>query len=1217
MSASRPRSLLNDDFGPTPEFNGDPRLNDVRAALRAGEARRALDLAAAPTSAADGSDGDHAILQAAYRNAARMADVNWFPDQLGASAADGGPALTHVPHQEPVGISTNPAVALERVILDLEVNMRAARTSASIAARYGNLNGNDPVGLGLQSLANLDNLATSMGSEPTRAWCARQASALAALGRDPRAQQLSAAAWSFTGGGTAVRHATSSLLLGDQLFGRPEGMGWNLTSAEVEPLPIRQVVDVARSHWHEALQGYTAAGADWGTGIIAQREGVGLFAVGSLDEAAGCFSAAERALGVCGDQARCRLARAQRVVCDIVRGLPPSGSTEIADELVGWATSVGSRSWAAGIGMIYANAARACGRAGQAELALPLLTLAERVLDGVGFTRDRTQLLLDHAQIAAALGNRAVAGSDLETAFEVVLADTGLAEAGLTETGLAADEAPQPDFMRAMRAVQIAGQVFGTRVAEMDGDAIDRRAARLIEMADRMLALRDATGLPADAPIPDQLSPGMSMEAMLAFGFRLVAEQAQWARDQAAVLSVLYRAVRRRDGGFDDADVLFEQARVAAIAAGSDGGFLHLTVLGQQGRFDEARQLFAAGIADTMADPRMRLELAAAISDWDAAEIAAAEHAQRAGERWWERELNPWEGPVLLAELSAGHGDLVRAVEWAEVASGLFERRSRALASAVHRSSLADNPMVRRLHTIGARCAGDLSARAVTGGDHSSADMWLGRALDFAERGRSRSLGDLLVMTRDPRFAGEGMRSWMQAQATASSAEAHVAAAWRTETEPARRGELQAAGAAAAVALLEAEATLQAQDRDVLQQLRNVRSSPISIEQLRDSLDDETVVIEYVIDGRDVQAIVVGRRGGMSRRWTAATHPGHALARFVRSCRPAERLTASTDPAAPVEQTAASAAAILVDPLADVFARYQRVIIVAQGPAQSVPFHALPLAGQVLVDTHVISYLPMVSLLAGSRSDVPVRSGPRLVIGNPAGIRMPDGGVASPLPHAALEARVVARVGGDDALIGPDATEEAVRSRIAGAAVVHAATHGVVDSVAPMESALMLAAGQALTVGELLGLRLSADLVVLSACDTGRGTVTAGDDVLGLTRGVLAAGARGAVVSLWPVRDDVACVLMCRFSALVHSGMPPAVALATAQRAVRAMGDAAVRDEVVALRAALGAALDAAPDDPAVDGSRAMHRIFGADLVDQIRSPIDPSVWAPFVYIGP
>ena len=167
----------------------------------------------------------------------------------------------------------------------------------------------------------------------------------------------------------------------------------------------------------------------------------------------------------------------------------------------------------------------------------------------------------------------------------------------------------------------------------------------------------------------------------------------------------------------------------------------------------------------------------------------------------------------------------------------------------------------------------------------------------------------------------------------------------------------------------------------------------------------------------------------------------------------------------------------------------------------------------------------------------------------------------------------------------------------------------------------MLAAGQALTVGELLGLRLSADLVVLSACDTGRGTVTAGDDVLGLTRGVLAAGARGAVVSLWPVRDDVACVLMCRFSALVHSGMPPAVALATAQRAVRAMSDAAVRDEVVALRAALAAALDAAPDaapdDPAVGGSRAMHRIFGADLVDQIRSPIDPTVWAPFVYIGP
>ena len=1205
------RSVFADDFGPVPEFVGDPRLAEVRAALRVGEARRALQLASrpAPASADRPADPDLAVLLGAYRNAARMADLNWFPDQLGASGVDGGPAFGDMPELEAVAAALAPPVALERVVLDLEVNMRAARTSASIAARYGNMNGMDPVGMGLQSIDTIDKAAVTWGHEPTRGWCARQAAALTAIGRDARAQQSAATAWSFVGQGGAfvqARHATMSLLIGDTVFGRPEAMGWNLTSAEVEPLPIKQAVDLARSHWHEAMQSFTAIGSDWGMAVIAQREGVGLFAVGALDEAAACFSAAERALALCGDQARLRLARAQHIVCDVIRGVSVPTAMSTVDEMIGWGNSVGSRSWVAGIGLIVANAARSCGYLGQAEPALQLLTLAQRTLDGVGFSRDRTQLLLDRARIASALGNRAVASSDLEAAFDIVLAET---------------TAPDADFMRAMRAVQIAGQVFGSRVAEMDPDAIDRRAQRVNEMAERMLAMRDSTGLADDAPIPDQLSPGMSFEAMLAFGFRLVAQQAEWARDQASVLSTLYRAVRRRDAGFDDAGGLFEQADVAAIAAEqraasaggqSDGGLLRLTVLGQQGRFAEARDVFAQGLSTSMPDPRMRFELAATINDWPTAAAAAAEYGTRAGERWWERELNPWEGPTLLAEVAAGQGNLTLAVEWAEVASELFERRSQGLASAVHRSSLADNPMVRRLHTVGARSAGDLSIRAVAAGDHAAGHAWLERALGFAERGRSRSLADLLVTTRDARFTGPGVRRWMEAQAAASSAEARLAAAWRAESALEQRQTLHLASTAAAHALAEAEAGLQQAQRDVLRQLRAVRSSPITLQQLRDQFDDSTVLVEYLIDGVDVQAIVIGRSGGMSRRWTAARHVGHALARFARSCRPASNGV----PSPPADECATDAAAILVEPLADVLARFTRVVIVAQGPAQAVPFHALSLHGRVLADTHVISYLPMASLLLHGSLDAPVRSGRCLVLGNPANLRMPDGAVATPLPNAALEARIVADISGDSPLIGADATEAAVRARISGAAVVHAATHGIVDSVAPMESALLLANGEALTVGELIGLQLDADLVVLSACDTGRGTVTAGDDVLGLTRGVLAAGARGAIVSLWPVRDDVACVVMARCAALLHAGTAPAAALAEAQRALRTLDEAGLRAELTALRARA----ESSDRDGDGDGQQAMgarHRIFGTDLVDEVRPPIDTSVWAPFVYVGP
>jgi CHAT domain-containing protein len=68
-----------------------------------------------------------------------------------------------------------------------------------------------------------------------------------------------------------------------------------------------------------------------------------------------------------------------------------------------------------------------------------------------------------------------------------------------------------------------------------------------------------------------------------------------------------------------------------------------------------------------------------------------------------------------------------------------------------------------------------------------------------------------------------------------------------------------------------------------------------------------------------------------------------------------------------------------------------------------------------------------------------------------------------------------------------------------------------------------------MSVGDLVGIDLDADLVVLSACDTGRGAATLGGDVIGLVRALLAAGARYLVVSLWPVNDEAGCLVMARF----------------------------------------------------------------------------------------
>jgi CHAT domain-containing protein len=100
---------------------------------------------------------------------------------------------------------------------------------------------------------------------------------------------------------------------------------------------------------------------------------------------------------------------------------------------------------------------------------------------------------------------------------------------------------------------------------------------------------------------------------------------------------------------------------------------------------------------------------------------------------------------------------------------------------------------------------------------------------------------------------------------------------------------------------------------------------------------------------------------------------------------------------------------------------------------------------------------------------------------------------------------------------------------------LHFATHGKFDPDAPLKSGLLLAnEGQEngfLSLGELYSLRLNADLVTLSACETGLGKVSNGDDVVGLTRGFLYAGSSSIVASLWEVDDLATSTLMTAFYA--------------------------------------------------------------------------------------
>jgi CHAT domain-containing protein/Tfp pilus assembly protein PilF len=164
-----------------------------------------------------------------------------------------------------------------------------------------------------------------------------------------------------------------------------------------------------------------------------------------------------------------------------------------------------------------------------------------------------------------------------------------------------------------------------------------------------------------------------------------------------------------------------------------------------------------------------------------------------------------------------------------------------------------------------------------------------------------------------------------------------------------------------------------------------------------------------------------------------------------------------------------------------------------------------------------------------------------------------------PLPHARGEVEAIARLFPERSrvFVGEDASEERLRAEAAGARYLHVASHSLLDAELPINSALVLRTPQQAAADQENGLlqaweiveklRLEAELVTLSACDTGLGKEVGGEGLLGLTRAFQYAGARSVLASLWNVRDESTADLMTRFYEHLRAGRSKAEALQAAQ----------------------------------------------------------------------
>ena len=234
----------------------------------------------------------------------------------------------------------------------------------------------------------------------------------------------------------------------------------------------------------------------------------------------------------------------------------------------------------------------------------------------------------------------------------------------------------------------------------------------------------------------------------------------------------------------------------------------------------------------------------------------------------------------------------------------------------------------------------------------------------------------------------------------------------------------------------------------------------------------------------------------------------------------------------------------MLAPLAAEIQGAARLVIVPHNALHYVPFQALYDGEAYLCEHQEISYLPGANVLrycqpaaVPAGGSVPASSCNLLAVGHSYQGR---------LPFTLQEAEMIAGMWGGQTLLEEQATLGELRRRALDCRILHLAAHGDFRPDNPLFSGLALADGW-LTTLDIFNLRLSSALVTLSACQSGRSVVGGGDELLGLMRSFLAAGASALVSTLWAVEDRSTAQLMANFYGYLAQGLRKGAALRQAQ----------------------------------------------------------------------
>jgi len=385
-------------------------------------------------------------------------------------------------------------------------------------------------------------------------------------------------------------------------------------------------------------------------------------------------------------------------------------------------------------------------------------------------------------------------------------------------------------------------------------------------------------------------------------------------------------------------------------------------------------------------------------------------------------------------------------------------------------------------------------------------DKQFAKAFEYVERSKSRALVDLLAGKTDFAVKSAGKEEQVRNVLAASfKSEADVLSLDKNLD----KSQSRSIG-------VKARQNLQ-QEAPELASLVTVVSAPIA--DIKSFIPRGETLIEYYYHGSDMYAFILSAAGLQNVR-LHSSGLAEEVAAFRKSLEN-PRSQATLMLAGKLYQR-------LFKPLEGAL-QDRNLIIVSHGLLHYIPMNALHDGKQYLIDRYKIRLMPSASAMKYLGEKKNDKRGGILALGNPD-----LGDPRHDLAFAQKEAvEVVKTWPNSRVLVRKEATEAALRRNGAGFNYIHFATHGQFSPDSPLQSALLLApdaqSNGLLTVDKLYSMQLGANLVTLSACETGLSKVANGDDLVGLTRGFLYAGASSVVASLWKVDDLATAYLMIRF----------------------------------------------------------------------------------------